>query len=196
MNNPDVEALLKTRNEDLWVYDKLILSKILGYNCGPKGMEVPKPGKYIIRPAINFMGMALGAKIIHLEKSTEHLEDGFFWCEVFKGRHLSVDYKNKKQDLCVEGFRAKNSKISKWTRWEKTSDKIKYPKILKKLKGNYKWVNIEYIGDNIIEIHFRRNPDFLGHSSKYIRPIWDNEIFIKAKDADRVGFYIEGNNES
>jgi hypothetical protein len=91
MNNPDVEAFLKTKNEDLWIYDKLILCKKLGYICGPKGQPVPEPGEYVVKPIVNMMGMGLGAKKVFIQDSTEHLEDGFFWCEIFKGRHLSVD---------------------------------------------------------------------------------------------------------
>jgi len=31
-------------NEDLWVYNKLFLSRVLEYNCGPAGVSVPRPG--------------------------------------------------------------------------------------------------------------------------------------------------------
>jgi len=32
---------------DIWVMDKLILSRKLGYTCGPVGLDVPVPGVYI-----------------------------------------------------------------------------------------------------------------------------------------------------
>ena len=191
MINPDVEALIKTRNEDLWVYDKFIVAKTLGYICGPKGQEVPKPGKYIIRPVINFMGMGLGAEIVSLKKSTEHIPDGFFWCEVFKGNHISVDYYKKSQVLTVEGIRSESQGLSHWLVWKTIREKKKYPKILKKLKGKYKWVNVEYIGDKIIEIHLRKNPDFEGHTSDYVIPIWNHQKFIESIDQDRKGFYCD-----
>ena len=44
--------------ELIWVMDKLIVSRKLGYNCGPVGLDVPHPGFYIVRPCVN-MG-ALG----------------------------------------------------------------------------------------------------------------------------------------
>lgn len=34
--------------KDLWIYNKLILSQTLGYVCGPTGVDVPKPGFYIV----------------------------------------------------------------------------------------------------------------------------------------------------
>ena len=48
--------------EHIWVMDKLILSRKLGYSCGPTGMDVPKPNWYIVRPCINAMGLGLGAE--------------------------------------------------------------------------------------------------------------------------------------
>lgn len=194
---PDVITLPKTKPEDLWIYDKFILARRLGYICGPKSMDVPKSGTYIIRPAINFMGMGAGAKFVALQKSTYKIPDGFFWCEIFKGKHLSVDYYKKKQVLCVEGFRNKND-LMKWKIWRKTEDKIPYPKILKNLKGNYDWINVEYIDGKIIEVHLRKNPDFEGHSSDYVIPVWrgqkvkpkKDQRFIKVHEFDRLGYYV------
>jgi len=180
--------------DDLWVYDKLILSKKLGYICGPKGADTPKPGKYLIKPCVNFMGMGRGAKILNLRYTTDfRLPDGFFWMEIFRGKHLSIDYYKGQQRLCVEGFRT-SSDLSKWDRWQKTSDKIPFPKI--QLKGNYKWVNIEMIDGNIIEIHLRRNPDFCGHTSPYITPSYGRKklkghTFIKGQDYKRIGYFIK-----
>jgi hypothetical protein len=60
-------------SKDLWVYNKLQLSKTLGYECGPAGAKVPCPGYYIVRPCVNFLGMSRNARIMHLDSSTEHL---------------------------------------------------------------------------------------------------------------------------
>ena len=59
--------------ECLWVMDKLILSRKLGYTCGPMGVDVPMPGWYIVRPCVNAIGLGLGAQKIWLEKETMHL---------------------------------------------------------------------------------------------------------------------------
>ena len=77
---------------NIWPLDKLILSRKLGYMCGPVGLRVPKPGWYIVRPCVNMMGLGLGAQKVWLEKTTHHLPVGHFWCEFFTGRHISLDY--------------------------------------------------------------------------------------------------------
>jgi hypothetical protein len=43
-------------HDDLWIYNKLQLSRVLGYTCGPIGTTVPKPDFYIVRPSVNFLG--------------------------------------------------------------------------------------------------------------------------------------------
>ena len=55
------------------------------------------------------------------------------------------------------------------------------------------------IGNKIIEIHLRRNPDFATHDSPYIIPVWKgqkkirkNHMFIEAKDGDRLGYFVPG----
>jgi len=53
---------------DLWVYNKLILSRVLGYNCGPVGTAVPKPDFYIVRPSMNLLGMGRFARIEYIYK--------------------------------------------------------------------------------------------------------------------------------
>ena len=96
----DEQAWLNCHEDDLWIFDKLILSRKLGYICGPKGLEVPEPGRYIVRPAVNTSGMGEGARIQFLAKSTNHLPPGSFWCEVFTGRHLSIDI-TRESKFCV-----------------------------------------------------------------------------------------------
>jgi len=59
--------------DDLWVMDKLILSRKLGYNCGPVGLDVPTPGYYIVRPCVNMLGLGLGAQKVWLECETVHV---------------------------------------------------------------------------------------------------------------------------
>ena len=43
--------------KDLWIYNKLILNRLLGHLCGPTGVPVPYSGYYIVRPSINLLGM-------------------------------------------------------------------------------------------------------------------------------------------
>ena len=187
-----------THSDDLWIYDKLILSTKLGYNCGARGMTVPKAGKYVVRPIVNFWGMGKGAKFMRFRKYTDNIKDGHFWCEAFEGRHLSIDYYKGKQVLCVEGFRNNINNLSRWNLWQKTNDKIPFPKILKTLKRKYEWVNVEMIDGKIIEVHLRYNPDFMNHNSDYVIPVWkgmktdppEGCKFIAEEDGNRIGFFI------
>lgn len=191
----DDDAWSVCHPEDLWIFDKLILARRLGYLSGPKGVDVPNPGYYIIRPCINVLGMGRGARLELIEKSTETLPDGFCWTQKFEGRHLSVDYHKGAQRLCVEGFRASDD-LTRWAKWTKVADKVPYPAILDQLKGDYEWINVEYIGDKIVEIHLRRNPDFLGHGADHVIPVFEPQAipagyrFILDVDHGRLGFFI------
>lgn len=173
MEHPE-ETVWKTADpDDLWVLDKLILSKKLNYNCGPVGLDVPVPGYYIVRPCVNMLGLGLGAQKVWIDKSTTHLPVGYFWCEWFDGRHLSIDYCNGKQVLAVEGHKP-DSTFTKWDHWVKVADRIKFPEVLSQFKEKYKFINCEFIGKKLIEVHFRQNEDFAGNITHFI-PVWAGE---------------------
>lgn len=182
-------------SEDLWVYDKLFLSRLLGYTCGPVGTTVPKPDFYIVRPVTNFLGMGRFARKEWIENYTDMFHPGEFWCEIFTGDHLSVDFHNQKSELVVLGTRDEDEPYYKWKKWEKMDQKVDFPEILKNLKGYYDWINCEFIGNKLIEVHFRQNPDFRYENSVAI-PVWDDENyddmnFIEDVDYLRKGFYIK-----
>ena len=188
--------------DDLWIYNKLQLSRGLGYTCGPVGSTVPKPNFYVVRPAINFLGMGRFAEIKWIKESTEDLYPSDFWCEIFEGEHLSVDFYNQESKLVIRGFRDIDAPLYKWKKWEKINKEIEFPSILKNLKGNYNWINCEFIDGNLIEIHIRQNSDFRYNNNIAI-PIWDDELithnnYIQIKDSDykRKGFYIDSGIET
>ena len=189
--------------EDLWVYNKLFLSHRLRYLCGPAGCSVPTSGYYIVRPSINLLGMGRFSRIEWIRDDTEHLHPSEFWCEVFVGEHISVDFKNKESKLVVLGERNLDSPLYKWKKWTKIDRNIEFPKILDNLKGNYEWINCEFIGDCLIEVHFRQNPDFRYGNSVAI-PVWKGEntekyqnlTFIQDEDYLREGFYIDNGIET
>ena len=185
-------------SEDLWVYNKLILSRVLGYTCGPVGTSVPKPDFYILRPSMNLLGMGRYARKEYIYKYTDSYHPSEFWCELFGGDHISVDYQNKEQRLTVLGTRDEMNPLYKWDMWEKIDIKVPYPKILEKLKGNYEWINCEFIGNRLIEVHFRQNPDFRYENDIAI-PIWDTAdlekysdyTFVPDSDYLRKGFMVK-----
>lgn len=159
--------------DDLWVMDKLILSRKLGYNCGPVGLDVPTPGYYIVRPCVNMLGLGLGAERVWLEQETMHLPLGYFWCEWFEGRHLSIDYHWGEQSLAVEGHKPTDT-FTKWNHWVKVKDKIELPEIIKDFGKQHQWINCEFIGGKLIEVHFRHNEDFEDGIHHFI-PVWEGE---------------------
>jgi hypothetical protein len=188
-------------SKDLWVYNKLFLSRRLGYLCGPAGTTVPKPDFYIVRPSFNLFGMSRLARIEWIEKRTDDMHPAEFWCEIFKGDHISVDYHHQEQDLCVLGTREEESPIYKWTKWEKINKNIIFPDILRNLNKHYEWINCEFIGEKLIEVQFRRNPNFR-YNNKVAIPVWienekdlnekyKNYKFIEDVSYDRIGFLIE-----
>ena len=177
----DLEDLVwqNTNPNHLWALDKLIISRKLKYICGPTGIEVPKPGYYIVRPCVNAMGLGLGDQKMFIENNTDHLPLGYFWCEWFEGRHLSIDYHKGKVSLVVEGFKSEDT-FTKWSKWEEIDDyeammySIEFPEILKEFK-DFEWVNCEFIGNKLIEVHFRKNEDFQ----------WENTVFIPVFDENQ-----------
>lgn len=185
-------------HNDLWIYNKLQLSRVLGYQCGPVGTTVPKPDFYIIRPSINFLGMGRFAEILWIENSTDDFYPSNFWCEVFKGEHLSVDFHYQEAKLVVRGIKDDNDPLYKWQKWEKIDRKIGFPPILSHLTENYDWINCEFIDEKLIEVHIRQNPDFR-YDNDIAIPVWDdnfteNPDFIRDLEYDtykRRGIYIK-----
>jgi hypothetical protein len=183
----DVDVFDSIAPDDLWCVDKLILSKKLGYVCGPAGV-VPPPGKYIVRPIMNLRMMSVGARIQCLD--SDSIPDGYFWCELFAGRHLSFDYHWGKQTLAVEGFRTEPTRLDRFSHWTRLDQDFKLPEILQTVADRYEWFNVEVIGDRVIEVHFRYNDDFANHDATTIIPVWSDE-FYSSPTGDRIGFILK-----
>ena len=106
-----------------------------------------------------------------------------------------MDFKNKKSELVVLGTRDDDDPYYKWNKWEKIDLNVEFPEILHDLKGNYEYINCEFIGGRLIEVHFRQNPDFRYNNTVAI-PVWNDEkienmTFIEDSEYYRKGFYIK-----
>lgn len=191
----DTVAWQNCKEKDLWVFDKLILARKLRYKAGPIGLNVPEPNHYIVRPITNTLGMGRDVHKIWIADDTSFLPLGHFWCEFFTGEHLSVDFYKKKPYLIVKGIRDSDS-FYKWRRWEVVQRNVEFPSILNDIDSD--WINVEFIGNKVIEVHLRRNPDFR-HGNTVAIPVWyDDEFnvppgmtFVSDKDYHRIGFYID-----
>ena len=177
--------------DDLWIYDKLILSRKQGYACGSPGVPVPKPGKYIVRPITNLLGMGLNSRFMFFDRDTDTIKPGNFWCEIFTGRHISVDYIDCKQIDAVEGFRTPNNPLWKWDKWRRVDIEIPFPNILKNLKDT-RYINCEFIDGKLIEVHQRINQDLsdydMGTYTEAI-PVWKGEP--KNLESQGYTYYID-----
>jgi len=186
----DVDVFDSIATDDLWCMDKLILSKKLGYICDPAGIPPTVPDYYVVRPIMNLKMMGVGATIKYLDSDT--IPDGYFWCEIFSGRHLSFDYHWGKQTLAVEGFRTDALRLDRFSRWTKIEEDFELPEILQTVADRYSWFNVEVVGDKVIEVHFRYNDDFANHNANTIIPVWSDE-FYSSPAGDRLGFILKDN---
>ena len=175
LNSQEDTAWTNTDTEDLWIYDKLILSKKMGYVCGPTGVDVPEDGFYIVRPVTNIVGLGIGAyeQYLTVEGWTDHLPPGTFWSEIFEGDHLSIDYEWGEPILNIQGFRYPESFV-RWKKWIKVEQTVELPDILKPIAKKYQFMNCEYIGGKLIEVHLRKNPDFDFDNVEFI-PVWQGQ---------------------
>lgn len=184
--HPEIAVWRDTDWRSLWMLDKLILARSLGYTCGPAGQPVPAPGSYVVRPCVNAKGMGEGARIEYIERDTDHLPAGTFWCEVFEGDHLSVDYAKPASKhiigctpiLCVQGFRLTSAPLWKWACWLRVDSGCapKLPDHIEEAIRPGTTINAEFIGGKLIEVHFRRNTDFDGGVNVYM-PVWADDDF-------------------
>lgn len=193
----DINIYSKLPVEDLWVYDKLILSKKLGYNCGPAGTMPDKHGWYMVRPITNLRGLGAGSYKMYITPGNYNdIAPGYFWTEYFEGTHRSVDYMAHKYAFTVKAFK----KDGEFKLWERDNfEPERHPIVDYFVKKKY-YVNVEYIGDKIIEIHLRYNPDFYNKNYKKIEVVYTPEqikdsFVLDEDDADgyakrRLGFNV------
>jgi hypothetical protein len=67
------------------------------------------------------------------------------------------------------------------------------------LVDQQEWINVEYIGDHVIEVHLRYNDDFANHDADEIWPVWQDQPSLQPADTswygsaagDRLGFWIK-----
>lgn len=184
----------------LWIYDKVIVARKQDLLAAPAGISVPRDGEYIVRPITNLRMMGRGAKKMFIRQGDEAaVPDGFFWSEVLQGRHISVDYHWGQQELTVEGLRNDTDRLDRFDRWIKVDDRFPMPCWLTDLGRQMPWINVEYIGDKVIEVHLRYNDDFANHDADEIVPVWKDEkshqpagyTWYDSPAGKRLGFWIK-----
>ena len=196
----DCDVWIRCHRDWLWIYDKLIVARKQDILAGPAGVPVPRDGYYVVRPISNIRMMGRGASKQYLRKGDdEAVPDGYFWSAVLEGRHISVDYHWGLQELTVEGFRDDPNRLDRFSRWSKVSDQFPFPGFLRGLEQKEAWINVEYIGNKVIEVHLRYNDDFANHDSEEIVPVWQGGSteppqgwgWYDSPAGDRLGFWIK-----
>lgn len=179
-------------------FNKLWLAEQLGYDCAPSGIAPSKSGYYIVRPIMNLSGMGAGAKKKYIEaRDMSATPPGYFWCEWFEGLQYSVTYEWTgfwKQVSCYLGERDENN-LYRFRRWTRIDDIEFEPEpLFDEIGGsNVSTLNIEFIGDRIIEVHLRDTPD-----PKYeeLIPIWEDSKILVDK-YEKLGYtYIESHDDA
>ena len=185
----------------LWIYDKVIVARKQNILAAPAGIPVPHEGWYVVRPITNIRMMGRGARKMYLRPGDEDLvPDGYFWSEFLLGDHVSVDYRYGQQMIAVQGFRDDPDRLDRFARWERIDREYLFPYMLQGLHNISPWINVEMIGNHIIEVHLRPNDDFQNHDADVIYPVWrDAPIeqppgteWYDSPCGDRLGFWVEG----
>jgi len=150
--------------EHRWVFNKLELALRLGYAAGPVPCPVAATGEYVVRPIYNLSGMAAGAKIMTLQTGQVYnLPPGHFWCKRFVGEHVSVNYEQINGVLTETHTSIGETdydNLSRFRRWTRVDNRnIALPSWIDQFAA-IKYLNIEFIGDRMIEIHLRSGTDF------------------------------------
>jgi hypothetical protein len=186
--------------EWLWIYDKLIIARKQGVLAAPAGIPVPKSAEYIVRPITNIRMMGRGASIQWIRAGDdEAVPDGHFWSEILTGPHISVDYHWGEQALTVEGHRDDPGRLDRFSRWNRVNQDVPLPEILHGLEDHAEWLNVEYIGDRVIEVHLRYNDDFCNHDADEIVPVWSESdctpppgwSWYGSASGERLGFWTK-----
>jgi hypothetical protein len=163
----------------LW-FNKLYLAYTLGYKCGPGGYPPSSSNYYVVRPIYNLPGMGLGSSLKWIpEGERSSVPPGYFWCEFLSGSHYSTVYKWNGlwvPEVSWVGYND-SSNFTKFSKWERSDYYPPVPKELDVLQ-DVKYINIEFKGNNPIEVHLRAsgNPDG-SVSTKYNEfiPVWKED---------------------
>ena len=178
-----------------WVYNKLELSLRLGYTCGPAPMPVPRSGYYCVRPIMNLGGMAAQAKVCYLEKhKILEIPPAHFWCERFEGDQYSVNF--EWQDNCLVAVHTSKGytdmkNLYRFHSWKKIPNKqFPLPDWITELQDVAR-INMEFIGNCIIEIHLRWGEDFPDGAQEIIS-VWDDTPQETCTNLEKQGYRFYG----
>src|SRR4051794_31493859 len=155
-----------------WVYDKVAVALSQGLCAAPHGVE-PANFPVFSKPITNLKGMGVGSRVLHsADDYVTHYAPGHMWMTLLEGRHVSSDV------AVVDGratwWRHATGKpgaegtFDHWTIHAAADPAIEARAgdwIARHLAGYTGMLNLETIGERIIEVHLRfadQWPDLYG----------------------------------
>ena len=180
MVKTDEEAWYQYPHHRKW-FNKLYIAEKFGYNCGPCGTAPKKDDTYVVRPIYNLSGMGIGAQVKKIKANDISATPiGSFWCEYLRGKHLSANYvwKWDRDQIdgrwvgvsCWEGVNMPIN-LTKFMEWKRSDYIPKVPEELSVLR-DVKEINVEYKGDQVIEVHLRHSPN---PNYDQLIPVWKSD---------------------
>ncbi len=161
-----------------WIYNKINICKTQDIICNPIGIA-PQSYPIIIKPIINLFGMGWGSKKINnYDEYKKHISPGYFWMPFFEGKHLSYDFiivnGEVKAHFCFRGYPAKDGMFDYWETLDNKPPNFILSWIDTHLNNDNKYtgcLNMEIIGDKIIECHLRMGDINQFHNHDVIKSI-------------------------
>jgi hypothetical protein len=155
-----------------WVYDKLAVALSQGLAAGPHG-TAPPGFPVFSKPIVNLRGMSVGSRVLKSQVDYDaHYAPGHFWMTLLQGRHVSSDVAVVEGEprwwRHVTGKSAREGTFDYWIVHAEPESAIETrcaAWIGKYLAGYTGMLNVETIGETIIEAHLRfadQWPDLYG----------------------------------
>jgi len=155
-----------------WVYDKLAVALSQDLAAGPHG-TAPPGFPVFSKPIVNLRGMSVGSRVLNSQAEYDaHYAPGHFWMALLEGRHVSSDIAVVDGEPCwwrhVTGKPAGEGMFDYWIVHAEPDAAIESQCgewIKKHLAGYTGMLNLETIGEKIIEVHLRfadQWPDLYG----------------------------------
>jgi hypothetical protein len=174
-----------------WVYNKLAVALSQNLDAGPHGTRPPHFPVFS-KPVINLKGMGVGRRVLQSQADYDlHYAPGHFWMTLLEGRHVSSDIAVVKGEprwwRHVTGKPAGEGTFDYWLVHAEPDPGLEAycsEWIEKHLPGYTGMLNLETIGQKIIEAHLRfadQWPDLYGPGwvdalvGLYERQNWDFE---------------------
>ena len=168
----DDSAAFEFNPRHRWIYNKLLVARSQGLECGPQSVLPPRYPVFS-KPIVNLKGMGVGSCVLrHEDDYRECCKAGDFWMPLLSGEHISSDWAvvNGRTLWCRHtlGITATAGTFDYWVVLGQSRPRLeKYCRdwIRRNLPDYTGMLNIETIGGRIIEAHLRfadQWPDLYG----------------------------------